>query len=217
MLDCKAKTQWLQIDVWQETRWFQIYVRLETWWFQIDVGHHLMIPGWCRTSFDDSRLMSDILWSMTNYLRFHLGDDLVLGSARQYGSYWDIPGGDVKVKIYLIPFIGIWLLLGYPWRRCEGANIIGSNVTFPVSDSGRVFFLGEYSCFWDNRKDGWEFETTKTTPNKDLIKRFHIGFILVENSGKRVASMKLGQRVKRVDSTGELASKPGRQMYCSFS
>ena len=46
-----------------------------------------------------SRLMSDILWSMTNYLRFHLGDDLVLGSARQYGSYWDIPGGDVKVQI----------------------------------------------------------------------------------------------------------------------
>ena len=43
--------------------------------------------------------MSDILWSMTNYLRFHLGDDLVLGSARQYGSYWDIPGGDVKVQI----------------------------------------------------------------------------------------------------------------------
>ena len=48
---------------------------------------------------DSSRLMSDILWSMTNYLRFHLGDDLVLGSARQYGSYWDIPGGDVKVQI----------------------------------------------------------------------------------------------------------------------
>ena len=46
-----------------------------------------------------SRLMSDILWSMTNYLKFHLGDDLELGSARQYGSYWDIPGGDVKVWI----------------------------------------------------------------------------------------------------------------------
>ena len=43
------------------------------------------------------RLMTDILWSMTNYLKFHLGDDLELGSARQYGSYWDIPGGDVKV------------------------------------------------------------------------------------------------------------------------
>ena len=41
--------------------------------------------------------MADILWSMTNYLKFHLGDDLELGSARQYGSYWDIPGGDVKV------------------------------------------------------------------------------------------------------------------------
>ena len=53
------------------------------------------------------RLMSDILWSMTNYLKFHLGDELELGSARQYGSYWDIPGGDVKVwitrKVFLQP------------------------------------------------------------------------------------------------------------------
>ena len=49
-----------------------------------------------------SRLMSDILWSMTNYLKFHLGDELELGSARQYGSYWDIPGGDVKVRIRVV-------------------------------------------------------------------------------------------------------------------
>ena len=35
---------------------------------------------------------------------------------------------------------------------------------------------------------------------------FHCGHISVENSGKRIASMKLGQRVRRVDSTGELVS-----------
>ena len=75
--------------------------------------------------------MSDILWSMTNYLRFHLGDNLVLGSARQYGSYWDIPGGDVKVEE--IEKIGLY---------CN------------VPDSGWVHFLGEHSCVWDNRKDG---------------------------------------------------------------
>ena len=29
--------------------------------------------------------------------RFHVGDDLSLASSWQYGSYRDIPGGDVKV------------------------------------------------------------------------------------------------------------------------
>ena len=48
-------------------------------------------------SEEERRVVEDILWSMTNYLRFHLGDALHLGSSRQYGSYWDIPGGDVKV------------------------------------------------------------------------------------------------------------------------
>ena len=37
---------------------------------------------------------------------------------------------------------------------------------------------------------------------------YYCGHISVENSGRRIASMKLGQRVKRVDSTGELVSKP---------
>ena len=37
---------------------------------------------------------------------------------------------------------------------------------------------------------------------------FDFGHISVENSGKGIGSIKLGQRVKRVDSSGELASKP---------
>ena len=93
---------------------------------------------------DDCRLMSDILWSMTNYLRFHLGDDLVLGSARQYGSYWDIPGGDVKVQITSIQLIG----------KCIFVKDCLMQSPTPVLDSGWVLFLGGHACFWDNRKDG---------------------------------------------------------------
>ena len=97
-----------------------------------------------KQKHDDSRLMSDILWSMTNYLRFHLGDDLVLGSARQYGSYWDIPGGDVKVQITSIQFHGKCIFLKDCLMQC----------LTPVLDSGWVLFFGGHACFWDNRKDG---------------------------------------------------------------
>ena len=91
-----------------------------------------------------SRLMSDILWSMTNYLKFHLGDELELGSARQYGSYWDIPGGDVKVwitrKVFLQPTtLHVCKFASQQYSMSD----LNCRLNHPT-DPWRLLFLGEY-------------------------------------------------------------------------
>ena len=91
-----------------------------------------------------SRLMSDILWSMTNYLKFHLGDELELGSARQYGSYWDIPGGDVKVRITRKVFLQPTTLHVYKFASQQYSMSDLNNCLNHPTDPWRLLFLGEY-------------------------------------------------------------------------
>ena len=59
-----------------------------------------LIPQKIREHFhraNEAKDAEDCIFGMTNYLRFHAGDDLELCDARLYGSYWDIPGGNVYV------------------------------------------------------------------------------------------------------------------------
>ena len=48
-----------------------------------------------------------LMFLMFLMCRFHVGDNLSLASSRQYGSYRDIPGGDIKVPGGLTSLVDI--------------------------------------------------------------------------------------------------------------
>lgn len=74
---------------------------------------------------------------MTNCVRCRCGDDLSLVSADQFGSYIEIPGGNVRVPL---GYVGVLAPLLRDLPSCA-LKLVETNIVVNVIFAGEVYFL----------------------------------------------------------------------------
>lgn len=77
------------------------------------------------------------MYGMTNCVRCRCGDDLSLVSADQFGSYIEIPGGNVRVPL---GYVGVLAPLLRDLPSCA-LKLVETNIVINVIFAGEVYFF----------------------------------------------------------------------------